>query len=195
MVNVDKTKITITKLDAAQRQLQTAVLLWFTGGDPVSIHTLAYAAYEIIHAVSKRMNPNRRDLLFDSLVVKDEHRGDFNFVLKKHANFFKHGNKADETEIDFYPVASELFIMFSILGLSSCGAVRSDEEVAYLAWIQIHHPEFLTDKGRKVVGETISVESMEELRALNRQEFLKAIRYASNSMRRSGVTFRVPLDP
>jgi hypothetical protein len=38
----------------------------------VSIHTPAYAAYEIIHAVSKRMNPNRRDLLFDTALVKDE---------------------------------------------------------------------------------------------------------------------------
>ena len=192
---VDSTKITITKIDAAQRQLQTAVMLWFTGGDPVSIHTLAYAAYEIIHAVSKRMNPSRRDLLFDSLVVKDEHRSDFNLVLKKHANFFKHGNKADETAIDFHPVASELFIMFSILGLSSCGAVRSDEEAAYLSWIQIHHPEFLTDQGRKVVDETISVESMEELRLLDKQEFLQAIQMACRSLRSRGVSFKTEPDP
>jgi len=29
----------LTKLDAARRQLQTAIILWFTNGDSVSIHT------------------------------------------------------------------------------------------------------------------------------------------------------------
>jgi hypothetical protein len=67
-------KIIVSKLDAARRQLQTAIQLWFEERDPVAIHALAYAAYEIIHAISKRRNPNRRDLLFDSDLVKDEYR-------------------------------------------------------------------------------------------------------------------------
>jgi hypothetical protein len=46
---LDETKITISKFDAARRQLNTAITLWFADGDPVAIHTLAYAAYEIIH--------------------------------------------------------------------------------------------------------------------------------------------------
>src|SRR5207245_10811773 len=37
----DNAKITVTKLDAARRQLRTAIRLWFEEGDPVSIHTLA----------------------------------------------------------------------------------------------------------------------------------------------------------
>jgi|SRR5271166_6982401 len=85
--------IKVGKLDAAQRQLQTAISLWFTGGDPVSIHSLAFAAYEVIHTISKRLNPYRRDLLFDSLLIKDEYRSEFNITLKKHASFFKHANR------------------------------------------------------------------------------------------------------
>lgn len=41
-------KIQVTKLDAVRRQLETAVILWFHDGDPVSIHTLTGAAYQII---------------------------------------------------------------------------------------------------------------------------------------------------
>jgi hypothetical protein len=41
------TKIVVTKLDAARRQLRTAIHLWFNDGDPVSIHALAFAAYEL----------------------------------------------------------------------------------------------------------------------------------------------------
>jgi hypothetical protein len=36
--------IRIGKLDAARRQLQAAIMLWFTEGDPVAIHTIASAA-------------------------------------------------------------------------------------------------------------------------------------------------------
>jgi hypothetical protein len=63
--------LTVSKLEAARRQLSTAINLWSVNGDAVSIHTLAHASYEIIHAVSKNRNPYRRDLLFDSLVVED----------------------------------------------------------------------------------------------------------------------------
>jgi hypothetical protein len=51
----------IGKLDAARRQLQTAIALWFDERDPVAIHTLSVAAYEIVHTISKQRDPHRRD--------------------------------------------------------------------------------------------------------------------------------------
>ena len=82
-------ELKIGKLDAARRQLETAIALWFKGGDPVSIHTLAYAAYEIIHTVSKKRNPNRRDLLFDTLLVRDEYRKEFAELDQTSRKFFQ----------------------------------------------------------------------------------------------------------
>jgi hypothetical protein len=69
---VESTTIIITKLDAARRHLATAIRLWFQNEDVVSIHTLAFAAYEVIHVISKKRNQYRRDLLFDSDWIKDE---------------------------------------------------------------------------------------------------------------------------
>jgi hypothetical protein len=85
----NRTKITVTKIDAAKRQLRTAIRLWFEDGDPVSIHALAFAAYEIAHVVSKKRNRARRELIFDTLMVKDGYRADWNKNIKKHANFFQ----------------------------------------------------------------------------------------------------------
>jgi hypothetical protein len=45
---MDSRKIKISKLDAARRQLDTAIRLYFMEGDPVSVHTLAAAAFEIL---------------------------------------------------------------------------------------------------------------------------------------------------
>jgi hypothetical protein len=44
----------ISKADAAQRQLDTAIELYFAESDPVAIHTLAAAAYELIRALRER---------------------------------------------------------------------------------------------------------------------------------------------
>lgn len=44
----------VSKLDAAKRQLGTAIRLYFSDGDPVSIHTLTAAAYNILRDVTKQ---------------------------------------------------------------------------------------------------------------------------------------------
>ena len=54
----------VTKIDAARRQLATAIDLWFNDKDAVSIHTLAYAAYDVIHGLSKRRG-RKQSLIMD----------------------------------------------------------------------------------------------------------------------------------
>ena len=54
-----KQKLRLTKLDAARRQLETAVRLYFHEGDPVSTHTLAAAAYNVLRALNKRQGGPR----------------------------------------------------------------------------------------------------------------------------------------
>lgn len=41
----------VTKIDAARRQLITALRLFFDGGDPVSVYSLASNAHEVIDAI------------------------------------------------------------------------------------------------------------------------------------------------
>src|SRR5260221_11225206 len=72
--------ILITKLEAARRQLATAIELWFLDGDPISIHTLAFAAHEVVHVIFRKNGGT--DLLFHSRRIKDEIRGKFNKLLK-----------------------------------------------------------------------------------------------------------------
>ncbi len=127
MTTKTSTAIKVDKLDAATRQLRTAITLWFNEGDPVSIHALAFAAYEVIHAVSKKRNPYRRDLLFNSLVIKDEYRSQVNIYLKKYAYFFKHADRNPDAEIEFNPELSETFILYAICGRELCGEPSSEE--------------------------------------------------------------------
>src|SRR5712692_10574841 len=120
MVAKTSSEIKVNKLDAAIRQLRTAIVLWFNEGDPVAVHALAFAAYEVIHAVSKKRNPTRRDLLFDSVLIRDEYRSRFNIGLKKHAYFLKHADRDPDAEIEFNPELSETFILYAICGRELC---------------------------------------------------------------------------
>jgi hypothetical protein len=174
----DSTPIRIGKLDAARKQLQTSIKLWFEDGDPVSTHALAFAAYEVIHAISKKRDPNRRDLLFDSDLIKDEYRGLYCQKLKSHAYFFKHADRDGDSVIDFYPVLSDLFILFAVLGLELCGERKGSEESALMWWLYINRPDLLTEKGRKMVTDNLKVEDIKWLRTRPKSEFLHAFREA-----------------
>jgi hypothetical protein len=158
------TRMVITKIEAAQHQLRTAITLWFNEGDEISIHALAFSAYEVMHTLSKRRNPYRRDLLFDTVLIKDEYRSDFNIQLKKSASFFKHANRETETEIEFVPEISEMFIFYALAGRELCGHPQSMEESAYLWWIQLNKPSMLTDKGRKFTTDHVPPDVLDHLR-------------------------------
>src|SRR6266540_3876788 len=158
--------ITISKFDAARSQLSTAIGLWFADSDPVSIHALAYAAYEIVHAVSKKRDRFRRDLLFDTLVIKDEYRKEFNLFVKQHANFFKHADRDVDVAIEFRPILSELFMLFTIVGIQLCGERPNDAESAFLMWLYFHRPELLTEKGREQFVQGIPVDQVDDIRAV-----------------------------
>lgn len=179
----------IGKLDAARRQLRTAITLWFNGDDPVSVYTLAFAAYEIFHMVSVKRDPHRRELFFDTSIIKDEYRREWNAHVRREANFFKHGDRDPEAMIDFNPELSQWFIFFSILGRDLCGESASDEESAFLWWINVHRPDLLVEKKRNLLADCVQIETLDHLRALSKSEFFEAFCNAKRSIAARGHSF------
>ena len=105
-------KIPISKLDAAKRQLETALKLFFENGDPVSIHTLVSASHELL-AVLCRKRGVTPSMLKDQ-VLKDIRPGKEKYWIKlnnKYANHFKHATKDADATIDFNPEINEILIL------------------------------------------------------------------------------------
>lgn len=153
-------------------------MLWFLDGDPVSVHALVFAAYEVLHTISKKRNPYRRDLLFDSDLIRDEYRSDFNKAIKKHAYFFKHADRDPEGVIDFTVETNEWYMLFAVTARQLCGEGQSQEESTFLWWIQIHRPELLTEFGRKVVADYVPVNTLESIRRMSKRDFFEGFRDA-----------------
>jgi hypothetical protein len=151
-------KLPITKVDAAVRQLETAITLWFHDGDPVSICTLSHAAYEILYQLSK--TTRKRSTLYDAENVKPEFRDDFKRLIKEAPDFFKHAGK-DPHETHFLTVknAPHIFLdavsMYNSLEFGARPIFRVFQE-----WLWFTQPGFFIKPAQEVFGNGADIEGI-----------------------------------
>ena len=168
--------IIVTKLDAVRRQLGTAIALWANDGDPISIHTLAFAAHQIVHDLNRQQGGP--PLLLDEPSIRPEKKHDYANIVKRDANFFKHadnrgkGKQKPEMEIEFDPNSNEFFIALTILALQFIKQDLTELEIAFYTWYRINRPEMLTDTGRELFERSVPAQVASVLRAMKKKEFL-----------------------
>ena len=82
-------KLKISKLDAAKRQIETAIRLYFGMGDPVSTHTLISAAYNVIRDINKKRG-GKKLIMKDGFMeyIKEGHEREVWQLINKAENFF-----------------------------------------------------------------------------------------------------------
>ncbi len=163
----------VTRIEAARRQLETALTLWFADGDAVSIHSLAGSAYQVLHDLNRKAKGP--PLLFDSPLIKKEMSKEAVASLKDHLNFFKHADlrKGDGAfAIDFDPALSELYFIACLLGVEALGERLNDQESAFMLWRQIHGFMVTVENSKKMLSEQFSAEGVAALRGLEKSEFI-----------------------
>ncbi len=177
--------IRVSKLNAARRQLDCAIELWFSEKDDVSIHTLAAAAHQIIYDTNKKKGG--QELLFDSIVIRDEYRSEFVALIKRDMNFFKHADKDPEGITEFVPFGSIIFMLFSIVGLQQLGESLNYMERVFLIWLTFHHPNWINEAYRKKYEQIVPVQHLKEIRELSKKEFFTAFLLTFAELRAKGL--------
>jgi hypothetical protein len=172
---MDRTKITVSKFEAAQRQLDTAIQLWFYDADAVSVHTLAAAAYNITHDI-KRHRGIARDLLYDAALIKDEYRKQWISAMKKQQNFFKHADNDPDPKgtIELHALGNLLFIMIGVAGLQLLGVKPSFQASALFLWLTLHDPSLIKAdylKGFNESAQRLGIDNFEDVRAVPKADF------------------------
>jgi hypothetical protein len=163
----DRRKIKITKMDAVRRQLRTAIRLWFEDGDPVSTHTLIAAAHEILHTLFRRKGLH--DFIFDTDLIKDEHRGEWARTIKANATFFKHAQRDADAVFEFSPFLNEMMLIHCISALNRMGEKFGAEEEALIHWVFINRPDFLKEDAYRAVPIGI----IENFRRIDKKRFFE----------------------
>lgn len=176
---------TVTRLDAARRQLHTAIGLWLVDGDTVSVHTLAFAAFGIVSDLN-RINKGP-PLLLEATGIKPEKRDEFVYLLKRDANFFKHADgrvkrKKQQTPnatdaIEFTSELNELLMATAVKALIHLKQDISDKEKLFQLWYAIHRPDLHSDAWIDLLQNSSHVH-VESLRLLKKQEFFDRVSQA-----------------
>ena len=178
-------RIRVSKLGAARRQLDCAIELWFADKDDVSIHTLAAAAHQIIYDINKKKGGG--ELIFDSIVIKDERRSEFVALIKRDMNFFKHADQDPEGITEFVPLGSILFMLFSAAGLQQLGESLNDVEDTFVLWLALHHPDWINEAYRKTLEQTFPAQHLKGIQELSKKEFFKGFLRARAELRAKGL--------
>jgi hypothetical protein len=107
--------ITITKLDAARRQIEMAILLWFDDADPIAIHTLVAAGHRVCHDIVKHRKGSS-NFLFNMKFVPPEKQAEYKKLICKAENFFKHSERDPDpsASITFRPKMTEFYLLDAI---------------------------------------------------------------------------------
>ena len=95
----------VTRQDAIQRQLNTAIWLWFHEGDVVSTHTLACSALKIARDVGVKLG--KKSAVIDVLNEKDKQLGKLAMIPQ---DFFKHARKDPDAVLPFNPESTPYHI-------------------------------------------------------------------------------------
>lgn len=145
----------ISKLDAARRQLEVAVRMFFFDQDPVSIRTLAAAARGVLRDLDLAQGGSGDTIDAVIGLIRPERQKEIRDRILGAQNFFKHADK-DPSEMLEFDIDENALYLFNV-----CELYRTvtSERVALFRLCTLHfelsYPELTTDLEAKALNETI----------------------------------------
>lgn len=168
--------IKVSKLDVARRQLEQAIFLFFNDGDPIAIHTLVAAAYNIIRDLNIKTNADGK-MIKTKLVneAKESERKRIRDKISEAENFFKHADRDPEALLNFNPAMTGLLLYDATQHLKALTGKDSAYFKVYNAWVIVMNIGVAgvpSDLKNRVLADAPAALSM------GRQAFFKQVFYA-----------------
>ena len=163
----------ITKTDAAERQLNTAIRLFFENRDHLSSYALAVASREVTDGVIKSLRSElyQRELarVGDPLKVLLSYGEELEILIKpefyksviklynKWQNFLKHADEDPDAEIE--PFTTKLLALVILTAMKNYFLLTqhwTTEMVTFLSWIAVAEPQLVKLAPGDVITEAIA---------------------------------------
>jgi hypothetical protein len=126
----------VSKLDAATRQLNVAIVLYFQDADPLGVHTVAGAAHGLLEDLIARRGGE------SSVRARDQSEtlAFLSGMIIKAKNFLKHADRDPDHVLTFDPGWTD-FLMFDAIRMHIELARRlSRQDVIFLLWLSAKYP-------------------------------------------------------
>jgi hypothetical protein len=153
--------------------METAISLYFHSGDPVAIHTLTAAAYNVIRDVNKAQGGTPM-LLKDlpHVYVKEGQEKVFRDKVNEAENFFKHADRDPEATLKFNPSQTELLLLDVCLKYQHMTKTSPPLVLTFQMWYMLKHPDLFTLPPEV---QAMLTQAHEEYRSLSPAQFLEEV--------------------
>jgi len=131
----------LAKVDAAKRQIQTAIDLYFVHGDMISLMTLAGAAEEICGNLLARNNQKN---VLTMMWEEAQKRGlpvsnkELYTRASEVRNALKHANQPAEDIFTFDDEAAVLMLIRAVVNFQLLGQPLTNEMEKFIVWVRTH---------------------------------------------------------
>ena len=131
----------ITKVDAARRQLCSAIRLFFEERDNVSAYALACAAQELLRGLLKTRGQGSRIMNSDMIVPGREK--EFRDAMNRPRNFLKHADRDPDGILEFRE-QSVPFVLLDCVDMYGRYARKQTHATAlFFSWFYLNYPDLL----------------------------------------------------
>jgi len=134
---------TVTKLQAAKRQLSVAIRLFFGRADPLAIHTLVSAAYQIVWDLTK--NRSAMSIVKGNARIRPEKQEEWERILNRAQSFLKHADRDPLGTLDFEPEIIRFFLFDAIVLYGQLTSSPFHEGTVYMTWFALKYQNLLLD--------------------------------------------------
>ena len=133
--------VVLSKLEAARRQIDCSVELFFRNADIVSMHTLTSAAHGIVYDLARHRGIEGS--IKDSPLISAEERTSFIRVINAAQNYFKHADQDGEHEFRFYYELTPFYLFDAVRLFLLLGGVATHHMKVFMMWFQLRFPDLL----------------------------------------------------
>ncbi len=170
----------VSKIRAAEEQLKRAIVLFFKNEDPISTHTLASAAQEILESLGKRQGITS---LKQQVVnqADESRRGQFINAMNDAKNAFKHADRDPDGITKLNPEYTELVLWDAVNLFYKVTQQKIPAFVVYDLWIYSRYPEMrdFTPEIEKLYKDTLNGHSYQK------EHFLDMISKLENELKKN----------
>jgi hypothetical protein len=132
--------IKVNKIEAARRQIDSAIRLLFDNEDPIAIHTLTMAGFRILRDLADKQNNNVNKII--QSFIRPGMEGKFWGSMQSFANFLKHANKDPDDIIDnIQEEFNDAMLFLASLYYQDLGYQLTPEMLALSGWFSAIHPD------------------------------------------------------
>jgi hypothetical protein len=136
----DVQRLTVDKLESAQRQLDTAIRLYFEDADPISIHTLTSASLQILIDINEKRGGGPFPIEFEFVEDKELRMKTIRH-MRSFPNFFKHADNDPYDTKSIRPRLNESILFACEEGYSRYGT-PTQTMLAFRLWFLAMNFEF-----------------------------------------------------